>query len=507
MLTWRSLGLLVVSVCALDASCTTRLQEPSVGDVEVKSASLVRLDCQDSIDMVYRNPGELHSLDRGDVLRCAKGETLSADALRDSLAEGAFVDIEVHNDVQVYRISYRTLRATHNADVSSALVVLPLQDGDEAKGDGDYDQGDHQGHGGDDRNHRSVYNDDQLAAVIVYGHGTVPFRQDCGYSRASPATATFLGAPDRELRTVLALAAQGYPVIMPDYAGFVEGSPAAGYMFAEDEAYSVLDATRAMKNLLEKFSDKVVLVGHSQGGHAVLSAHAYARSYGLAGNLAGVVTLAPFWAPARSFGIISSPDSGYTSGTPDGTFALDAAVEYFFTHGELLDGVGQGDDVLRFDIRDLIGTKGTECLELPDISTFGETGGDIFKESFAPVSSCALGGEGCDEEAAQKWSERFIRDRPALDADGAPVLVWHGKLDAVVPTNIAGCGIETLSAQLPDRLKVCADADADHESVESNNAKYVIQWINARTQNGPEPTAACGDPDLLEASCFVGNFD
>jgi pimeloyl-ACP methyl ester carboxylesterase len=515
MLTWRSLGLLgVSSLCLLGLACASPAQDAGV--VEANAAALVKLACEDSVDSVYRQPGDLEPLNEnrlGDIVRCAPGERLNVEALQRSLSEGGFRNVAVQNEVQVYRISYRTQRAVRGADVSSALVVVPVQDTNQGPGNDDRDRGDYDQ--GDNRRRTPVYDDEdkgQRGPLVVYGHGTVPYRQDCAYSRANPATAAFLDAPDLELRMVLALAAQGFPVIMPDYAGFVAGSPLAGYMFAEDEAYSVLDATRAMKKLLEQFPDRVTFVGHSQGGHAVLAAQSYARSYGMAGNLAGVVALAPFWAPARTFGIIASPESGYTSSTPEGAYALNAAIEYFYTHAELLDGPGQGAELLRFNIGDLIGQPGTECLVLPDVSRFGETGAELFTSAIAPVASCALAGEGCEDPQAQQWSERFVRDRPTLDARGAPVLLWQGKQDLTVPVNLAGCGIEKLSADFAvsdasATFKACADADADHETLESRNAEYVIQWIEARAQGGPEPSAACGDPALLEASCFIGNFD
>ena len=71
--------------------------------------------------------------------------------------------------------------------------------------------------------------------------------------------------------SIYTLAGYGYTVIAPDYSGFSYGQP-PGYFNAEDEAHSVLDATRAAANLLPSPPDKVVFVGHSQGGHAALSA-------------------------------------------------------------------------------------------------------------------------------------------------------------------------------------------------------------------------------------------
>jgi hypothetical protein len=88
--------------------------------------------------------------------------------------------------------------------------------------------------------------------------------------------------------------------------------------------------------------------------------------------------------------------------------------------------------------------------------------------------------------------------------------MWQGALDAVVPSFIAGCGIDKLRQDFttaPNKLRVCADPNADHELVENNDAAYVLQWIKARTMGGAEPTQACGDPALLEASCLVGNVE
>ena len=62
--------------------------------------------------------------------------------------------------------------------------------------------------------------------------------------------------------------ASATPSSWPNYSGFSYGQP-PGYFSAADEAHAVLDATRAAAKLLPKgSSDKVVVVGHSQGGHA-----------------------------------------------------------------------------------------------------------------------------------------------------------------------------------------------------------------------------------------------
>lgn len=484
---------LFLSSCVLGAACASEvvIDEPEV-EVGAQTSELLWLTCRDSVDSVYEKPRSLLPLEltpKGEVLRCAQGEAISRSALNTALDEANFPGVDALNGVRIYRISYRTQRPGRIADVSSALVAIPDQSTSLLG---------------------SLLTGIKRPPVIVYAHGTGPYRQDCGYSRSNPLTAMFEGLPDLELRTFLALASQGSPVIMPDYAGYVAGSAAPGYIFSEDEAYSVLDATRAVRKLTDDASDQVVMVGHSQGGHAVLSAQSYARSYGLSGKLSGVVAYAPFWAPARTFGFIISPDSGYVTSDPVGAYALNAAVEYFYTHAEVIDGKGAGQNILTFNIADLIGTKGTECKYFPDISQFGTVGTDLFKPEFAAVANCALLGEDCDNPTAVRWAARFAKDRPALDPAGAPVLLWQGAQDAVVPNFIAGCGIDKLNqdfASAPSKIKVCADPSADHELIESNNAAYVLQWIKARTQGGAEPSQACGNPAILEASCVVGNFD
>jgi pimeloyl-ACP methyl ester carboxylesterase len=246
----------------------------------------------------------------------------------------------------------------------------------------------------------------------------------------------------------------------------------------------------------------------------VLAAQSYAKSYGMAGKLAGVVAFAPFWAPARAFGVIIWPGSGYRTDDPTGVggYALNTAVEYFYTHAELIDGPGRGQELLTFNIDELLGPKGSECNYFPDLTPYGITGEDLFKSEFAAVGTCAATGD-CSDPLAQIWAERFQRDRPALDPKGAPVLLWHGAQDTVVPLSIAGCGIDKIRQDFSARgasasLKVCADPSAEHELVQSNNAAHVIQWIEARAFGAEEPTQACGSESVLEGlGCFIGNHD
>src|SRR5262249_27853003 len=125
-------------------------------------------------------------------------------------------------------------------------------------------------------------------------------------------------------------------------------------------------ATRAMAKLTGQ-AGSYLLVGHSQGGHAVLAAQALAASYGHAGDLRAVVAFAPVWFPMTTFASI--PLAGApTSAVPD--FYV-FALYYFYGHGELWDGPGHGTDMIRADKRAQVRTMMTTSCD-PDVTTLGQ---------------------------------------------------------------------------------------------------------------------------------------
>jgi len=459
---------------------------------------------------------------RGDIVRCARDRTIGTDEIAASLAHRGFVGVTATNAIQLFRITYRTQRFSGQADVSSALVLLPagrraasagadqsaaIEAASEAEATIAVDglavdsvaPVDSANRGGNRRR----------APLVVFGHGTVPYGNICAYSCADPASDNIPGMTmgDREYGSLLAFATHGFPVIMPDYAGFVAGSPVGGYMFSQDEARSVLDATRAMQKLVQNPPDRVALVGHSQGGHAVLSAQAIARSYGLAGQLVGVAAFAPFWAPGRAFGAITA--FGFdTISAPD---PLRFMIEYFYTHAELIEGPGRGVELFVPRVRDAVRGIAQSCEFYPSLEGLQvDKNTPAFVEDFlqpdflAAVQGCGIDISLCRDGLAYTWESRFRADRPTLDRRGAPVVMWQGKNDVVIPLGFAKCGIDKLRQDLPGtnstaRFTLCGDASADHESVQGNNVAWVTKWIEARAFGTPEPAACPGEAALTDA--------
>jgi pimeloyl-ACP methyl ester carboxylesterase len=493
------------------------------GGEDVVAADVEALDlaraCTDSFASIYARPqnlGSASSGNRGTVLKCAPDRTISVSEIQASLDHRGFVGVTALNAVQVYRIQYRTERFNGRADVSSALVVLPSGRRYPGTSTTSVDSAAVSGAAVDtaavDAPTVQVNDDSAIASggggggrrppLIVFGHGTVPYGNTCAYSKNDPTADVIPGMDqgDRELGSVLAFATRGFAVIMPDYAGFVEGSQVAGYLFSQDEARSVLDATRAMQKLLRDPPDRVALVGHSQGGHAVLSAQAIARSYGMAGQLVGVAAFAPFWAPARTIGAIVSPAFGFN--TTDAPGPISFAIEYFYTHAELYDGAGRGANLFLPSVREALLGFVRSCSFTASPAVLGHEPPDFLQPDFlTAVSNCGLDRNACSGGLAGTWETRFKADRPALDRRGAPVVLWQGKFDAVIPTPFAKCAIDKLRQDLSSgsaKFTLCGDADADHESVQGDNLAWVMQWINARAFGGPEPAACPGEDALTD---------
>ena len=484
----RGLALLASgALCALLGACSAA--PSSVGTsaeraTATQGTDVLALGCTDSPSDVYVTPDGLPPFtpdQRGNVVRCAPSGALSASALDTAARALGYEGPTLTSGASIYRIAYLTQRATL-ADgtvpggISSAIVFLP---------------------------------DTPIAAqhpLVVAGHGSVGIADACAPSLGDvQASGTFL---DDAHSVAIPLAGYGYTVIMPDYAGFGYGAT-TGWLLSEDEAHSLLDSTFAMQQLLApgSLTGDVVMVGHSQGGHAVLSAQAYASSYGIAGNLVGVVAEAPLWFAGRSWGAALTDVLGLRPTVSVDMLAY--VVQYFYGHGEVYDGAGHGTDMLQSSVQGEVRSMlTTSCLDTlsSQIGTIAQHPSDLFSGTFdLSVATCADSGV-CLGGDASKWWTRFHDDRPSLDPNGAPVVLIHGGEDATVTPAYAQCGIDKISqdlAQNPGSMTAtfCVDPLAIHGAVAGpgsddaagvtrRNADWINQWIAAQTLGAAAP-AAC----------------
>ena len=204
--------------------------------------------------------------------------------------------------------------------------------------------------------------------------------------------------------------------------------------------------------------DKVVFVGHSQGGHAVLAAQSYAASYGMHGTLAGVAAYAPMWFSMSAWGAATTPTAGFTTAT-DPSFVL-YTMEYDYSAGALRGDANGGLDVFQAAkqqaAKDVL--LGGDCYDNAKLVALGARPADFFDMDFVnnvgfncaanPIQPDCTMAPSTPAGDAPLWLSRWQEDRPALDPNGAPILIWNGGMDTFVTPGRAECAREKLNNDL-----------------------------------------------------------
>jgi hypothetical protein len=443
----------------VDQSSANGSDDASI-DTGAPSITNFAIACNDAIADVYKPPTNLPAFtlaNRGDVVRCAPDRTLSQTEVGTAMTSLGYPGPTLPSGVSVFRITYRTQRVNGTGGTSSALVFVP-----------------------------ELPHAQGASPLVVAGHGSLGIANSC-----APSLGDLLVQDDRlgDVHALdLGLAGFGWYVIAPDYAGLGTPGTATGWLSSPDEAYSLLDATRAMNNLLKAgtLSSHVALVGHSQGGHAVISAETFQHSYGLQGTLDAVIAFAPVWFSAATWGGATTSIAGLTTANDSGAIAY--SMEYFYGHGELYDGPGGGltmfDSSKRAQIGDLLSTS---CTPEDFVSTLGVDPSDIYDATFIDEMTACAGAGICF--AAGDWGNRFTADRPTIDPAGGSLVIWQGAMDQTVTPDRAQCGFDKIRADLSSAtsptttLSVCS-----------------MDWVNhfiAQKTLGELAPAACGSESLL----------
>jgi pimeloyl-ACP methyl ester carboxylesterase len=453
--------------------------EPPLGD-----APALAQPCTDTLTDVYTLPSDLPPMSdghRGDVFRCAVTEKLTASEVRakiDAYNAGYTntTSSTVTSGFWTYRIAFRSERNTLNATRAegdmAAVVFVP---------------------------EHPLPN----APLVVFAHGSVGVAPQCAPSHKVLTDAV----TDDDFETVMfRLAGYGYTVIAPDYTGFSYGQ-VPGYFNAEDEGHAVLDATRAAAKILPSPPDKVVFVGHSQGGHAVLAAQSYAPTYGMTGTLVGVATFAPLWSSMSLWAAITTDAAGFLTANASDQSAIIYAMAYAYSASELRapgTGLDVFQDAKKTAARDVMLNQ---CYDSAGLQALGARPSEFFDPAYVSNvgGACAVAfvNPNCSTAPAPLWEPRWEEDRPAIDAtSSAPILVYFGMNDTFVAPGRASCARNKIAADLAavpsptTDVTYCLDPNAGHRDIVRGAASdYVLKWVAARTGAGADPGACPVFPD------------
>jgi hypothetical protein len=425
--------------------------------------------CADAPDDVYVAPAGLPPYTperRGDVVRCARltdGDYSAGDG--EAVINGKGIWITATSGTHAYRIAYRTQRGDGTAAISSARVYLP-------------------------ETQRAL-----PLPIILIAHPTVGLADACAPSRSE----TWI----QDLALPWALV--GYAVIIPDFAG-LGGAGVQGYLDNRDTAYSLLDGARALRKLLKggALDERVIVAGHSQGGGAALSAQALARTYGLDGELRGVIAYAPEW-PIRlnSFGyldILNDPGA-LTISTWISKSVVMVLRQYAWFANAL--GAAHAADAFRPDLRaGVTGAVESQCETLLGgwIQANQPYLGDLVDAPLrAPLLACVTGdATGCTEPA-RSYHQFLLGNVLPPDPLGAPVLLLQGLMDSVMPAaEEAACVAAALEAAGVVPL-VCTDPFALHSTIVASKTEQALAWAEA-VLAGTTPPGCPDDLDLPDCT-------
>jgi pimeloyl-ACP methyl ester carboxylesterase len=452
-----------------------------VGDAAVATLDTPSAPCTDAADAVYGDPGALSGdpTARGDIVKCATDPLLTKEAMQTKLTELGFAGKPLSTNARVYRVSYKTQRgdAASSPSVSSAIVYIP-------------------------ETPRAA-----KLPIVVAARGSRGQAARCAVSKFDAALD---GINGDAYRMVYPLVGSGYAVILPDLAGYANfgatKNPPSGYAQATDVARSTLDGSRALKKLFPALDDKVVLVGHSQGGHSALAALALYDSYGAAAPIVGAAVFAPLWLSQRSWGAVINRVVGAAYPIASSP-APNVSVWYHYTQAELLDGPGEGKKLFAADKQDAVKAFiENECWGSTELAKLGTYVDELFDPAFvSDVATNATNGLPCDGNArCQKWIDRYSADRPHLTGTAAttPILLAYGLKDTTIPPARMKCALDRLKEDNV-KLTACVDAEQTHGGIVSARGEYVADWIASVALGGVAPSACTANESAITEECAV----
>jgi pimeloyl-ACP methyl ester carboxylesterase len=481
---------IVLAVAALSAGSAVGCSEdkPSAtttagdgGTGAVATLDTPALPCADAVDAIYADPGALAAdpTARGKILACSRAADIPKATLQSEVTRLGYTGAPLTSGARVYKIQYRTERgdAKSTPSVSSAFVMIP---------------------------------DVPRAAkvpVIVASRGSRGQAAKCAVTKLDPALTDI---NDDFYRQAYGLVGSGYALVAPDLAGYAAfgkpGNPPSAFGEGADVGRSTIDGARALKSLFPALDDKVVLVGHSQGGQTTLSALALAADYGLDWPIVGAALYAPLWFSQRSWGTLLNKLVGRNFPIATSLSITNVAVWYHYLHAELLDGPGEGVKLFAADKRDAVKAfvEG-ECWGSAALAKLGvQYTDELFDPAFVASAGSGAVGANCDGDAVcEKWVARYAADRPHLTgkAGQTPLFLAYGAKDTTIPPDRMQCGYDRL---LEDKvnLTVCGDPALGHGEIVSAKADIVSEWIASVALGAPAPAAcAATAKDVLTAKC------
>ena len=288
--------------------------------------------------------------------------------------------------------------------------------------------------------------------VLTWAHGTTGIADECAPSRDPAGSGIGLVGPFLERGMVFAAT---------DYEGL--GTPGRHpYIAGESEGRGTLDIVRAARQLEDRTgaSDRVIIWGHSQGGHAALFANQIAAQWAPELDIVGTVAGAPpSQLPLIALALRDSPFRYYLGMVAAGWQAA----------------FPEADPSL------VLSPLGLAALDKVD-----EGCTSAVAEAFnaAPYEDLVI----ADPATTPPWSDLLIENDPGFVVGESPILIIHGENDEQIPLVSSKmlldrmCGI----GQVVERLTYPGQS---HAGVIGPSMPDMLAWIDARLAGEDAPTS------------------
>jgi len=299
--------------------------------------------------------------------------------------------------------------------------------------------------------------------VVAWAHGTTGVASACAPSLESDAG---IG----HIPLLHDLLAAGAAVVATDYPGLGTGG-VHPYLVGESEGRAVLDSVRAAEAVDHgSSSDHVVLMGHSQGGHAVLFAAQLARRYAPELDLVGAVAMAP----PTDLGALLTDDIHEAAGVVLTAFAITG-----WTH--TYRGLSPG-DILEPGTRPLVEQLSRGCVEDTGQGLVDLPGVVLLHHRFLSSNPSTTPG----------WSRELIANDPVPELQAVPMLVAQGLSDKLVRPGTTEAFVATACTR-GARIQFDEYPGVGHFAVRTAALPQTLRWIRSRLAGTAVPTGCTTD--------------
>ena len=289
--------------------------------------------------------------------------------------------------------------------------------------------------------------------VLSFAHGTTGLADVCAPSRDAGSFGFLTPALNIFLDKGIVLAAT-------DYEGL--GTPGRHpYLVGASEGRGVLDIVRAARQIPDaQASDKVVLWGHSQGGHAALFAQQIAPTWAPELQVLGAVAGAP---------ATELPQIAQLAGVAFFGILLVAGFQAAYPELDL-------HDVLTDEAVARIGVVDTECTS-DARAAFGLTAAEAQK---------------ADPMSVPAWAARVTENDPGHVRTDTPLFIYQGSADEVIPVAASDRLFKRLCGLGQTAERKVYDGQT-HTGVLLAAFLDIARWMDARIAGEPA-TNGCATP-------------